>query len=102
MQEENSGRFVVPSSAYSVALGVYASLCDFEVVYVLRQCLGDLAKQWSLKDLVIYSSERRTRAAVRELVSIRLLRAEKIGKINYYTLDHDRLELINGSAARLL
>ncbi len=101
MQEEKPGK-QIPSSAYSVALGVYAVLCDFEVVYILRQCVKDLKTQWQLKDLLIYSTERRARAAIRELVSIQLLRVEKIGKINYYTLDHDRLELINGSAARLL
>lgn len=100
--EEKQEKLSLPSSAYSVALGVYAVLCDIESIFILRQCINDLPKQWTLKQLLIYSTERRSRAAVRELTGVKLLRIEKIGKLNYYTLNHDRLELINGSAARLL
>ena len=101
MQEEKPGK-QIPSSAYAVALSVYKVLCNNDTIFILWQCFNRFSKYWTFKDVEIYSTEKESRSAIRKLVSIKVLKVEKIGKINHYTLDHDRLELINGSAARLL
>lgn len=106
MQEENLERLPnLPSSAWSKALEVYKVVCNFECIMILTYCLRVLPTQWTFADLQTCSGsveEQTLRKHLRLLVNVKLIHMEKIGKINHYTLNHDRLELINGSAARLL